>query len=126
MSKLFKQQAAYLIQENKKFTSELVMVFGAMPYDVISAWRSNRFLVTLYRPANGAQRITINRTMVDTGTGHWVDGITWQEIQNIKSAIGFADHDAVEVYPADRDVVNVANMRHIWLVDRLDFAWRKP
>ena len=29
---------------------------------------------------------------------------------------GCGARDAVEVYPADADVVNVANMRHLWLV----------
>jgi hypothetical protein len=33
--------------------------------------------------------------------------------------------DAVEVYPPAGDVVNVANMRHLWVLrDRLPFAWR--
>lgn len=125
MSKLFKQQAAYLQQENKKHTAKLVPVDGVMPADVVAVWRSNRFLVQLYRPKAGGQRISINRTMVDVTTGRWVDGITWQEIQDIKRGIGFGDRDAIEIYPADQDVVNVANMRHIWLVEPVAFAWRK-
>jgi hypothetical protein len=33
---------------------------------------------------------------------------------------------AVEVYPKDSDIVNVANMRHLWLVDdKTNIGWRK-
>ena len=38
---------------------------------------------------------------------------------------GCGARDAVEVYPADADVVNVANMRHLWLVaGELAFKWK--
>lgn len=33
---------------------------------------------------------------------------------------------AVEIYPAERDIVNVANMRHLWVLpERLPFGWRR-
>jgi hypothetical protein len=127
MSKLFRQQAAYLRAENRRLTEELM----SMPVSAndreqgpIAVWRSNRFLVQLFNDS-GAQRITINRAAIDETTGRWLDGITWDEIQGIKRKIGFGDRYAVELYPADADVVNVANMRHIWLVDAPAFAWRK-
>jgi hypothetical protein len=126
MSKLFRQQAAYLRAENRNLTAELVpmAVPGSREPGPISAWRSNRFLVQLFNDC-GAQRITINRAAIDETTGRWLDGITWDEIQAIKRQIGFGDRYAVELYPADADVVNVANMRHIWLVDAPAFAWRR-
>ena len=126
MSKLFRAQAAYLRQENRALTAELVPipVPGGREPGPIAAWRSNRFLVQLFNEA-GAQRISINRAAIDETTGRWLDGITWDEIQAIKRQIGFGDRYAVELYPADADVVNVANMRHIWLVDAPAFAWRR-
>lgn len=126
MSKLSRQQAAYLRAENRQFTAELVpmAVPGGREPGPIAAWRSNRFLVQLFNDC-GAQRITINRAAIDETTGRWLDGITWDEIQAIKKQIGFGDRYAVELYPADADVVNVANMRHIWLVDAPAFAWRR-
>lgn len=126
MSKLFRQQAAYLRAENRQFTEELVPteVSGGRQPGPIAAWRSNRFLVQLFNEA-GAQRITINRAAIDETTGRWLDDITWDEIQGIKRQIGFGERYAVELYPADSDVVNVANMRHIWLVDAPAFAWRR-
>jgi hypothetical protein len=44
----------------------------------------------------------------------------------IKNAVGYQDRDAVEVYPSQTDVVNVSNMRHLWILpEKLDFAWRR-
>ena len=39
---------------------------------------------------------------------------------------GFGDRDAVEVYPADNAIVNVANMRHLFVFENpLPYVWRK-
>ncbi len=52
--------------------------------------------------------------------------LVWDELQRIKSECGYGNTDAIEIYPADDDVVNVANMRHLWILDsRIPFAWRK-
>lgn len=69
-------------------------------------------------------RLSVLRTSLD---GYrWVDGITWDELQRLKAEIGYGDRDALEVYPADRDVVNVANIRHLWVMrDPVAFAWRE-
>lgn len=60
------------------------------------------------------------------GTG-WLDNIPWETLQRIKAECGLGDVDAIEIYPRERDVVNVANIRHLWLVPQsyLPFAWRK-
>lgn len=77
-------------------------------------WRSSRFLVVLYNsPHEGIVRLTVNR--VDRTDGDWNEGITWDELQDIKRLCGFGNLDATEIYPADRDVVHVANMRHLWI-----------
>ena len=68
--------------------------------------------------------MSIHRTDLNAD-GEWVDGIRWEELQRLKAECGFGDRDAVEVYPAEQDVVNVANFRHLWVMDEpLDFAWR--
>lgn len=126
MSKFFRQKAAYLIAENKKYPTTMApLEVDALPPGCIAVWRSGRFLAQIFEATKGGQRISINRTMIDTGTGEWVDGITWEQIQRIKSELGFGDRIAVEIYPEDNQVVNVANMRHIWLVEDVPFAWRK-
>ena len=68
-------------------------------------------------------RLSINITSMD-GT-RWKDGIPWEDLQRLKGEAGYPLCDAVEVFPAAGDVVNVANMRHLWVMrDKLPFAWR--
>lgn len=43
------------------------------------------------------------------------DGLTWDELQAIKRDVGFGDWHGLEIYPPDQQVVNVANIRHIWI-----------
>lgn len=71
-------------------------------------------------------RLSINITSMDGA--RWADGISWEDLQRLKAEAGYALHDAVEVFPSVMDVVNVANMRHLWVMrDKLPFAWRaKP
>ncbi|PRZ51176.1 hypothetical protein BX589_12017 [Paraburkholderia fungorum] len=97
-----------------------------LPEKLIEVWRSRDFLVQVFAERDGIVRASVNRTSVNSGTDRWLDGITWDELQRIKREIGRGQLDAVEVFPADRDVVNVANMRHLFiLADPLPFAWRK-
>lgn len=93
---------------------------------LVGLFRSRDFLVQQYQEAEGIVRLSVLRTMVD-GAGEFQDGISWDELQAVKDGCGFADRDAVEVYPAAVDVVNVANMRHLWVLpewERVSFAWR--
>ena len=89
-------------------------------------WRSRDFLVQEYAEDEPVLvRLSVLRTTLDPKLGRWVDGITWDELQAIKSEIGYGSHDALELYPADQDVVNVANLRHLWVMRELaTFAWR--
>ena len=90
-----------------------------------AVWQSPRFLVQAFRERDGIIRLSVNRT--GRQAGRWQEGITWDELQEIKSQCGYGDQDAVEIYPTDHDVVNVANMRHVWVLpERVCFAWRQP
>lgn len=91
----------------------------------IEVWRSRRFLVQVFRESFGLLRLSINRAEVKGS--RWEDGITWDELQQIKREIGRGDFDAVEIFPRDQDVVNVANMRHLWVFTeaQIPFAWRR-
>lgn len=86
-------------------------------------FRSREFLVQVF--PGRITRLSVCRTEL-LPNGHWRDGITWDELQSVKAGCGFGDCDAVEVYPKTTDVVNVANMRHLWLVPQeyTDFFWR--
>lgn len=88
-------------------------------------WRSRDFLVQIYEEPNGIERMSISRTSLRGE--RWMDGITWDDLMGLKRQAGRGDRDALEVYPADKDVINVANMRHLWLPpEPVAFAWRKP
>lgn len=91
----------------------------------IEFWRSRHFVAGVYQEAGGILRVSVNRAVMGPG-GRWVDGITWDELQQVKREIGRGDRFAVEVYPADRDLVDVANVRHLWLLPEAPaFAWRR-
>ena len=87
-------------------------------------WRSKDFLVQAYFE-NGHDRLSISRTDWDENAKRWKEGISWDDIQRLKAEAGFADHWAVEVFPPQSEVINVANMRHIWLLKSApDYAWK--
>lgn len=90
-----------------------------------AAWRNRNFLVQAYHDG-GTVRLSINRTDFSVSTGDWDDGITWDELMRVKAACGYGDFWAVEVYPPDEHLVNVANIRHLWLLPEPPaFGWRK-
>jgi hypothetical protein len=88
-------------------------------------YRSRKYMVQVWDEKPHI-RLSICRSKVKPdGTG-WQEVDSWDEIQQIKSEIGYGHCYAIEVYPADRDVVNVANFRHIWVLDKpLDIGWFK-
>lgn len=92
---------------------------------LVRVLRSRDFLVQIYTEDGPAEcRLSVLRTTL--AGDRWQDGITWDELQRLKAEAGFADRDALEVYPAARDVVNVANIRHIWIMrEPVSFAWRR-
>lgn len=91
------------------------------PANMIDVFVNSDFLVQVYNE-DGQVRLSINRTQ--NINGRWVDGITWDELQAIKNAVGFADKCAIEIYPPVKDVVNVANIRHLWIFEP-SFMWRR-
>ncbi len=82
-------------------------------------WRSRHYLAALYEatPLDGVEvrRLSVNRVTVST-RGGWEQNIPWDDLQRCKRETGHGDWYGVEIYPRDRDVVNVANMRHLWLL----------
>lgn len=95
------------------------------PENLSQVWMSKKYLVQIYTKENQV-RVSVNRTTLNKGGERWDDGLSWEELQSIKSQVGYGDFDAVEVYPRDVDVVNVANMRHLWILNKpLGFVWRR-
>jgi hypothetical protein len=120
----------HLRNENHRWPPHLVKVPRSawpsrQPSGIHEVWRSRGFLVQVFQEDGGLVRLSVMRTWVDDA-GEAVDGIAWDDLQRLKTECGFGDRDAVEIYPADRDVVNVANMRHLWVMrEPLPFKWAK-
>lgn len=96
----------------------------------IEVWESRFFLVQVFDEGCFAgrilRRLTVCRAAIDS-KGGWKQDITWEELQNtIKNNCGYGNWYGIEIYPCDKDVVNVANMRHLWVMDSpLDIGWFK-
>ena len=88
------------------------------------AWRNRYFLAALFDEGNGQARLCVHKTSLKID-GKWSDGITWDELMEVKRGIGLGEAWAVEVYPPDSETVNTANMRHLYLVGQPAFAWVK-
>lgn len=120
----------YLATENSKFSRKLAAVPKPWPDTPISreriaVWRSNQFMVQVFKEDNGIVRLTVNRVAIDN-LGNWKQDVSWDDLQNIKRECGFSDCFAVEIYPEDEHIVNVSNMRHLWVLpEPLPFGWRK-
>lgn len=114
--------AKYLKQQNKQWPSvlkcipetewpEMGLAQQKMPVEV---WRSCRFLVQIY-PDKGFKRISVMRTILGPD-GRFRDGISWEELMRIKAQVGYGDQWAVEVFPPNNAVVNIQNMRHLFVL----------
>ena len=115
----------FMERENKKYGDVLQQVFsdGKAPGPV-KVWRSREFFCQLFEES-GVLRFSVNRTHVDPATLRWVDGISWDDLQRLKREAGFGGLEMVEIYPPDADLVDVANIRHLWIVStRMPFSWR--
>lgn len=94
------------------------------PPNIIEVWRSDSFLAQVYQESPEHLRVSICRTMINK-SGGWKENITWEELMQIKREIGHGNSYAVEVLPMDRDIVNVANMRHFFILPAMVVGWRK-
>lgn len=99
---------------------------GGTGSSVLACYRSRSFLVVVWLEPSGFARLSVNRTEWDDRKQRFRDDISWDDLQRLKAEAGFADMCALEVYPPDEQVVNVANMRHIFLVPTPPrFMWKR-
>lgn len=86
--------------------------------EVLAVFKSDRFLVQV-RKHGPITRLAINKVKHSIVNGRicWEDGITWDELQEIKNQCGFKDKWLIEYYPPADKVVNVANIRHLYVLD---------
>lgn len=91
----------------------------------IGAWQSREFTVQTFYVPGEIIRLSVNRNRL-TGTPRlYADGISWDDLQDIKNECGYADRMAVEIYPEADHLLNIINARHLWILPSpLTFAWR--
>lgn len=100
------------------------------PPALVKLFRSNEFLVQQYRDGDYI-RLTVNRATTsaedyETNGQDWQGDIDWEEMQKLKAQCGFKNQWAVEVFPPDREIVNVASMRHLWVLPaEPEYGWTK-
>lgn len=113
-------------KENKTYGKKFIEIDCSRINGIKCVWRNRDFLVQLYDDGNW-KRLTINRTSYDPVLNTWKGDITWDELMYIKRKVGFGDMDAIEIYPNDKDIEYVSNMRHLFLLEdrELDCIWRK-
>ncbi|MGV8921622.1 MAG: DUF7694 domain-containing protein [Pseudomonas sp.] len=121
-------QRRLLAKENTKQPQSLRLVPAQQWQEIralnlVEVWRSRGFLVQVYAEGSDFQRMSVCRTFHDGET--WADQISWEELMQLKRECGRGDKDALEVFPADADVVNVANMRHLFFPpEPVAFKWK--
>ena len=90
----------------------------------IAVWRSKYWLIQAFHE-NGFIRLSVNRTtMAPDGT--WDEDISWDDLQWVKEKVGFANQWATEIFPPADKVINVANMRHLWILNKPpEYGWNQ-
>ena len=124
------QSMAYLHLENENQTERLSLLGVSewpknnRPENLREVWRSKTFMVQVFVDG-GTERLSVIRSKLNRH-GEWIDGITWDELQQLKHECGRGNKWAVEIFPPDDRIVNVANMRHLWILDGPPaYAWKK-
>lgn len=93
------------------------------------AWKSRFFTIQEFED-DSRIRLSIQRTRANAyirKQNRDLRPITWDELQEVKREIGYIDAWAVEIFPPDEHLVNIAWMRHLWIVEpeEVPFAWRQ-
>ncbi len=78
------------------------------PEGCVQCWVNNKYSVQLI--ARGELEVLMVRRH-DEG-----DEYPWRDLQRIKNELVGEDREAVQVFPKQGEVVDVADMAHIWLV----------
>ena len=125
--KKLREMRRYLYEQNKRYSPWRFVCVPQSEWPTVNhqpdaVYRSRDFLVLIFFNPGEPTRLSICRTELDN-EGRWKDGITWDELQHIKTGVGYGISCTIEIYPPDKNVVNVANMRHLWIYDA-PFRWR--
>ena len=90
--------------------------YSSHPEDIKTIFRSKQYTVILWKQNrfDGKQRFSITRNEWSSKERRYVGNISWDEIMEIKRQMGLGEVECWEYYPKDSEVINEANMRHIF------------
>ena len=82
----------------------------------VKAWVSRKHLVQEFlHEETGSIRLSVCRSNIRRQDGDWEEIKGWDELFAIKNEL-YPDRQAVEIYPPRDELVNVANLRHLWIL----------
>lgn len=115
--------------ESLSYPKHLVRVDFRLTGGLLEVWRSQQYLVQVHAHTDEIERLSINRTDLNENCSRWMDGISWDTLQRLKRECGRGDYAACEIYPAEIDIVNIANIRHLWVfksarLDEMGIVWK--
>jgi len=84
---------------------------GFLPRGLLAAWSNNHVAAQLFR-VRGIEAFRLSIRRFDEVP------LTWDEVQDAKNKTIGADAMAIEIYPPADELVDVANMRHLWMLPR--------
>lgn len=91
----------------------------------VEIWISRTYLVQIFdesKQLDSMLRLAINYTRYNSKG--WHDGLSWDELMQCKHDVGYGDYYAIEIFPRAKDVINIANIRHLWvLAEPLTIGW---
>lgn len=85
--------------------------------DMLSCWyyRNNKYQVAKYPPRqyapNWPEVIHLSIKRLDKAPVH-----NWSDLQRIKNEVVGNEYEAIEIYPAESRMVNMANQYHLWVI----------
>jgi hypothetical protein len=93
--------------------------------DRLAAWHSEDFTVQVFAVAGAFVRLAINRNQQIFSPFLFEDGISRDTLRQIIRAVGYGDWHGIEIYPPQQHVLNIINVRHLWLLPKspLGMAW---
>lgn len=96
-------------EQNGAHLAELVANTG----DVVELWRNNVYAVQVYARARSGRRPAM-QLAICRHDGAEVRG--WSDLQRIKNELCGPEVAAVEIYPPASELVDEANMRHLFVL----------
>jgi hypothetical protein len=91
----------------------------------VACWRNNRYSVQVF----DRTRLGVPFTHIAIRRHDNETEFPWSDLQRIKNEICGPEREAVEMFPAHSEVVDLANMRHLFVLSegsRLPFTIRGP